>query len=284
MSRTDWEVVIGLESSAQLNTAIQDLRRQHRLRRRAQPPGLRVDIACPACCRCSTRAPSSAPSASAWRSAPPSPQERLRPKNYFYPDLPRATRSASSSCRWWSAARSRCWCGDGKGRRLRRRAPDPRPPRGRRRQEPARRLPRHDRIDLNRAGTPLLEIVSGPTCARRPRPSPTPARCTRWCAGSTSATATCRKAPSAATPTSRCARGQAEFGTRREIRTSTASASCSRPSTTSAVADRPRSGTAARIQQATVLFDPDTGETAPCAARKTPTTTATSPTPTCCRW
>jgi aspartyl-tRNA(Asn)/glutamyl-tRNA(Gln) amidotransferase subunit B len=28
-------------------------------------------------------------------------------------------------------------------------------------------------IDLNRAGTPLIEIVSSPTCARRRKPSPT---------------------------------------------------------------------------------------------------------------
>jgi aspartyl-tRNA(Asn)/glutamyl-tRNA(Gln) amidotransferase subunit B len=28
-------------------------------------------------------------------------------------------------------------------------------------------------IDLNRAGTPLIEIVSEPTCARRRKPSPT---------------------------------------------------------------------------------------------------------------
>ena len=38
------------------------------------------------------------------------------------------------------------------------------------------------------------------------------------------------------------------------------------------------------VQQATVLFDPDTARRARCAARKTRTTTATSPTPTCRRW
>ncbi|MCK7497105.1 MAG: hypothetical protein MZW92_44260 [Comamonadaceae bacterium] len=53
----------------------------------------------------------------------------------------------------------------------------------------------------------------------RARPSPTRRRCTRWCAGSASATATCRRAASAATPTSRCARaGAAKLGTRCEIK------------------------------------------------------------------
>ena len=38
----------------------------------------------------------------------------------------------------------------------------PRPSRGGRRQIAARSFPRHERLDLNRAGTPLLEIVSEP--------------------------------------------------------------------------------------------------------------------------
>jgi aspartyl-tRNA(Asn)/glutamyl-tRNA(Gln) amidotransferase subunit B len=38
------------------------------------------------------------------------------------------------------------------------------------------------------------------------------------------------------------------------------------------------------IQQATVLFDPDTGETRAMRTRKMRPTTATSPIPTCRRW
>jgi aspartyl-tRNA(Asn)/glutamyl-tRNA(Gln) amidotransferase subunit B len=61
-------------------------------------------------------------------------------------------------------------------------------------------------IDLNRAGTPLLEIVRNPIFAPRKRPWPTCARYTRSCATSASLTATCRKARFAATPTCRCGR------------------------------------------------------------------------------
>ena len=44
------------------------------------------------------------------------------------------------------------------------------------------------------------------------------ARCMRWSSGSASATATCRKARSAATPTSRCASPADKLGTRCEIK------------------------------------------------------------------
>jgi hypothetical protein len=87
-------------------------------------------------------------------------------------------------------------------------------------------------IDLNRAGTPLLEIVSEPELRSSTRPSRTRRRCTGSCAGSASATATCRKAASAATPTSRCAaRARRSSARAARSRTSTASASCSRRST-----------------------------------------------------
>ena len=80
-------------------------------------------------------------------------------------------------------------------------------------------------IDLNRAGTPLLEIVSEPdirvasVSGAATKPWPMRRRCIRWWSGSASATATCRKARSAAMPTSRCAAvGDAELGTRCEIK------------------------------------------------------------------
>jgi len=95
-------------------------------------------------------------------------------------------------------------------------------------------------IDLNRAGTPLLEIVTEPDlrgakealayaralhalvrwieiCDGNMQEGSFRCDCMRWCAGSRSATATCRRDRSAATPTSRCAR-QATTGLARAAR------------------------------------------------------------------
>jgi aspartyl-tRNA(Asn)/glutamyl-tRNA(Gln) amidotransferase subunit B len=57
-------------------------------------------------------------------------------------------------------------------------------------------FPEQTAIDLNRAGTPLLEIVSEPDMRR--------AKYTRWCATWKSAMAICRKVRFAAMPTFRC--------------------------------------------------------------------------------
>jgi aspartyl-tRNA(Asn)/glutamyl-tRNA(Gln) amidotransferase subunit B len=92
MSRSDWEVVIGLETHAQLNTASEDLlRRQHRLRRRAQHARpARWTSPCPACCRCSTAARSSCAIRFGLAiGAHVAPRSVFARKNYFYPDLPK---------------------------------------------------------------------------------------------------------------------------------------------------------------------------------------------------
>jgi aspartyl-tRNA(Asn)/glutamyl-tRNA(Gln) amidotransferase subunit B len=78
--------------------------------------------------------------------------------------------------------------------------------------------------------------------------------------------------------------GQKEFGTRREIKNLNSFRFMQQAIDYEVQwqIDEIEDGRA--IQQATVLFDPDTGETrAMRSARKTRTTTATSPTPTCCR-
>jgi aspartyl-tRNA(Asn)/glutamyl-tRNA(Gln) amidotransferase subunit B len=73
-------------------------------------------------------------------------------------------------------------------------------------------------IDLNRAGTPLLEIVSEPDMRSCGEAVAYAQALHALVAGSASATATCRKAASAATPTCRCAAGDAKLGTRCEIK------------------------------------------------------------------
>ena len=100
-----------------------------------------------------------------------------------------------------------------------------------------------------------------PTCARPPRRSSTRGRCTRWWCGWASATATCRKAASAATPTCRCASRAARSARGARSRTSTRSGSCSRRSSSRSTGRSTASKTAWPIEQATVLFDPDSGET-----------------------
>ena len=82
-------------------------------------------------------------------------------KNYFYPDLPKGYQISQYETPVVQGGTVEFFVGDGRASR----PPDPRPPRGGRRQVAARRTGRtgHDRgIDLNRAGTPLLEIVTEP--------------------------------------------------------------------------------------------------------------------------
>ena len=111
-----------------------------------------------------------------------------------------------------------------------------------------------------------------------------PRRCTRWWSGSASATATCRRAVSVATPTSRCGRW---------AKRSSARARDQEPEQLPLPAAGDRFEVrrqieliedGGRVVQETRLYDPDRDETRRCAARKTRWTIATSPTRTCCRW
>ena len=87
-------------------------------------------------------------------------------------------------------------------------------------------------IDLNRAGTPLLEIVSEPDLRSSAEAVAYAKKLHALVRGSASATATCRKEASAATRTCRYA-GRAHRSARAaKSRISTASASCSRRSIT----------------------------------------------------
>jgi aspartyl-tRNA(Asn)/glutamyl-tRNA(Gln) amidotransferase subunit B len=78
--------------------------------------------------------------------------------------------------------------------------------------------------------------------------------------------------------------GQKEFGTRREIKNLNSFRFLEQAINYEVRWQIEQIEDGHKIQQATVLFNPDTGETRmPCAARKTPTTTVISPIPTCCR-
>ena len=213
-----YEVIIGFETHAQLSTASKIFsRRLDRLRRRAQHPGLRGR---PGVARHAAgdeqgrgRARHQLGLALGSTIAPRSDlraQELLlsRPAQGL-PDQP------VRDSRWCRAARSSFFVGD----EPQDGAPGARPPRGRRRQVAARGLRRpvghrpeprrHAAARDRHRARHALHRRGGRLCARR---------CTRSSPGSASATATCRKAASAATPTSRCAGPARTFGTRREIK------------------------------------------------------------------
>ena len=92
MGIANWEIVIGLETHAQLQHAVEDLfRRGDRLRRRAEHARpARWTSPCPACCRCSTAARwSCAIKFGLAVGAQIAPRSVFARKNYFYPDLPK---------------------------------------------------------------------------------------------------------------------------------------------------------------------------------------------------
>ena len=117
-------------------------------------------------------------------------------------------------------------------------------------------------IDLNRAGTPLLEIVTEPdmrSSAEAVAYAKALHALVRWigiCDGNMQEGSFRCDANVSVRPI-----GQADSARGARSRTSTPSASCSRPSTTKSSGRSTRSRKARKIQQATVLFDPDSGET-----------------------
>jgi aspartyl-tRNA(Asn)/glutamyl-tRNA(Gln) amidotransferase subunit B len=113
-------------------------------------------------------------------------------------------------------------------------------------------------IDLNRAGTPLLEIVTEPDMRSARKPWPTPS-CTRSSPGSASATATCRKAFRCDANVS-CA-SPAPLGTRREIKNLNSFKFMQQAIDYEIRWQIEQIEDGHAIQQATVLFNPDTGET-----------------------
>jgi aspartyl-tRNA(Asn)/glutamyl-tRNA(Gln) amidotransferase subunit B len=92
-------------------------------------------------------------------------------KNYFYPDLPKGYQITQFERPLATGGRSST---GRSGRDARARAHPPHPPRGGRRQVAARPVPGATAVDLNRAGVPLVEIVTEPdlrSSRRRRAPS-----------------------------------------------------------------------------------------------------------------
>ena len=89
----------------------------------------------------------------------------------------------------------------------------------------------------------------------------TRARCTRWSSGSASATATCRREASAATPTSRCGGPGAPFGTRREIKNLNSFRFMQQAIDYEVQWQIDLIEDGGSVRQATVLFDAEHGET-----------------------
>ncbi len=125
-------------------------------------------------------------------------------KQYYYPDLPKGYQISQYDLRsvttaGWKSISIRRPAKSGGGHCAR-------PPRGGRRQEHARRVRRgtDSQVDLNRAGTPLLEIVSQPDLRSAREAALYLDELRLLLCISASPIATCRRGAFAATPTSTC--------------------------------------------------------------------------------
>ena len=212
------------------------------------------------------------------------PRSGFARKNYFYPDLPKGYQISQFELPVVGrAAPITIQVGQGDKGLREGRPPDPRPPR----RDAGKSL--HEDFHGKSAST-----STGPArrCWRSFRTRHAFLRrsrrlrqaCTPWCAGSASATATCRKVVPLRRQRLGAPEGQAEFGTRREIKNLNSFRFLKEAIDYEVQWQINEIEEGRKIQQATVLFDPDTARPAPCAPRKTPTTTATSPIPTCCPW
>ncbi len=265
MSRTDWEVVIGLEVHTQLNTQSKIFSGAS-IAFGAEPnvQACAVDIALPGVLPVLNRgAVERAIRFGLAVGATIAPKSVFARKNYFYPDLPKGYQISQYELPVVQGGHLDLLVPDGKGGHYEKRVNLTRA----HLEEDAGKSLHEDfhgmtGIDLNRAGTPLLEIVSEPDM-RSSAEAVAYARqlhaLVRWidiCDGNMQEGSFRCDANVSVRP-----RGQAAFGTRREIKNLNSFRFLQQAIEYEIQWQIDLIEDGGKVQQATVLFDPDTGET-----------------------
>ena len=265
MSRTDWEVVIGLEVHTQLNTQSKIFSGAS-IAFGAEPnaQACAVDIALPGVLPVLNKgAVERAIRFGLAVGATIAPKSIFARKNYFYPDLPKGYQISQFELPVVVGGALNLLVPDGKGGAYEKRVNLTRA----HLEEDAGKSLHEDfhgmtGIDLNRAGTPLLEIVSEPdmrSSAEAVAYAKQLHSLVRWidiCDGNMQEGSFRCDANVSVRP-----RGQEQFGTRREIKNLNSFRFLQQAIDYEVnwQIDQIEDGLA--IQQATVLFDPDSGET-----------------------
>ena len=265
MSRTDWEVVIGLEIHTQLNTQSKIFSGAS-IAFGAEPnvQACGVDIALPGVLPVLNKgAVERAIRFGLAIGATVAPKSIFARKNYFYPDLPKGYQISQFELPVVQGGAITILVPDGKGGAYEKVVNLTRA----HLEEDAGKSLHEDfhgmtGIDLNRAGTPLLEIVSEPDM-RSSAEAVAYARAlhalVRWidiCDGNMQEGSFRCDANVSVRP-----RGQAEFGTRREIKNLNSFRFLQQAIDYEVQWQIDLIEDGGKVQQATVLFDPDTGET-----------------------
>ncbi len=265
MSRTDWEVVIGLEVHTQLNTQSKIFSGAS-IAFGAEPnvQACSVDIALPGVLPVLNRgAVARAIRFGLAVGGRVSPKSVFARKNYFYPDLPKGYQISQFELPVVVGGALDLLVPDGKGGHYEKRVNLTRA----HLEEDAGKSLHEDfhgmtGIDLNRAGTPLLEIVSEPdmrSSAEAVAYAKQLHSLVRWidiCDGNMQEDSFRCDANVSVRP-----RGQEQFGTRREIKNLNSFRFLQQAIEYEIQWQIDLIEDGGKVQQATVLFDPDTGET-----------------------
>ena len=265
MSRTDWEVVIGLEVHTQLNTQSK-IFSSASIAFGAEPnvQACGVDIALPGVLPVLNKgAVERAIRFGLSVGASIAPKSVFARKNYFYPDLPKGYQISQFELPVVVGGALNLLVPDGKGGAYEKRVNLTRA----HLEEDAGKSLHEDfhgmtGIDLNRAGTPLLEIVSEPdmrSSAEAVAYAKQLHSLVRWidiCDGNMQEGSFRCDANVSVRP-----RGQEQFGTRREIKNLNSFRFLQQAIDFEVQWQIDTIEDGGRVQQATVLFDPDTGET-----------------------